>query len=217
MRFDILTIFPNLLSAFLQETLIAKAIKRKHISIHVTDFRKYAVDKHRTVDDRPYGGGPGMILRVEPIVKALEHLPKKKSRRIVMLNPQGKQFTQRIAARYTSYDQLVLLAGRYEGFDKRISAYVDEEISVGPYVLSGGEVPAMAIIEAVSRLIPGVLGHPDSAKDETFSQKLTYVEYPQYTRPPVFRGKRVPPVLLSGDHENIEKWRQKRAKYRSAT
>ncbi len=214
MRFDILTIFPNLFDSFLHETLIAKALKKKLISIHIHDIRSQTTDKHHTVDDRPYGGGPGMILKVEPIVRMLRRIPKKKRRRIVLLSPQGKFFTQRIAARYAKLDQLVLIAGRYEGFDERVSRYVDEELSIGQYVLSGGEVPAMAVTETVSRLIPKVIGNAEATQDESFSGSLTYIEYPQFTRPPVFNGKRVPPVLLAGNHEKIAAWRKAHARRR---
>ncbi|MFH1235497.1 MAG: tRNA (guanosine(37)-N1)-methyltransferase TrmD [Parcubacteria group bacterium] len=207
MRFDILTIFPKLFDSFMRETLIAKAIAKRRMSVHAHDIRRAAVDKHHTVDDRPYGGGPGMILKVEPIVKTLKRLPRKKNRHIVLLTPQGRQFTQYVAKRYASYDQLILISGRYEGFDHRIMKYIDEELSIGPYVLSGGEIPAMVVIETVSRLIPGVIGHPEATVDETFSHSPDYIEYPQYTRPGVFRGQRVPKVLLGGNHKEIRAWR----------
>lgn len=214
MRFDILTIFPRLLDSFRQETLIAKAQKKKLLSVHVHDIRHEAKDRHRTVDDRPYGGGPGMILKVDPIVRTLSKIPKKRKRKVVLLSPQGKFFSQKVAQQYAKLDQLILISGRYEGFDDRIKGYIDEELSVGPYVLSGGEVPAMAVIETVSRLIPRVLGHPQATVDETFSGSLTYVEYPQYTRPPVYKGKRVPRVLLGGNHQEIRAWRSRYARVR---
>jgi len=217
MRFDILTIFPFLFDSFCRETLIAKAMSAGRISVNLHDIRSHARDKHHTVDDRPYGGGPGMILKVEPIVRTLARVPKKRNRRIVLLTPQGPQFTQRVAQRYTRYDQLVLISGRYEGFDHRVTRYADEELSIGPYVLSGGEVPAMVVIESVSRLIPGVIKNPDATTDETYTGSLDYVEYPQYTRPESFRGMRVPPVLLSGHHDRIRAWRAKRAKKREKT
>lgn len=214
MRFDILTIFPRLLDSFLDETLIAKARKRKLLDVRVHDVRVQATDKHRTVDDRPYGGGPGMILKVDPIVRTLSRIPKKRKRRVVLLSPQGAFFTQEVARRYAKLDQLILISGRYEGFDDRIKGYIDEELSVGPYVLSGGEVPAMVVTETVSRLVPGVLGHPQATVDETFSGSLDYVEYPQYTRPPVYKGKRVPRVLLGGNHKEIRAWRSRYARVR---
>lgn len=217
MRFDILTIFPSLFDSFCSETLIEKAIAKKRIAIHIHDIRRATVDKHRTVDARPYGGGPGMILKVEPIVRTLASLPKKRNRRIVLLSPQGRQFTQTIAKRYARFDQLILISGRYEGFDDRVTRYVDEQLSIGPYVLSGGEVPAMVVIETVSRLIPGVIKNSAATTEETYSGSLDYVEYPQYTRPESFRGQKVPRVLLSGHHRNIQRWRAKRSKKRGKT
>ncbi|MFC1687209.1 tRNA (guanosine(37)-N1)-methyltransferase TrmD [Patescibacteria group bacterium] len=214
MRYDILTIFPNLFTSFLQETLIAKAQKKKKIRINIHDIRKFSNDKHKTVDDRPYGGGPGMILKAEPIVKTLKSIPKKKKSKIILLSPQGPFFTQKVAQHYSKLDQLILIAGRYEGFDERVNSYIDEELSIGEYVLSGGEVPAMVVMEAVSRLIPGVVGDKGSIEDETFSFSPDYVEYPQYTRPPSFSGKKVPPVLLSGDHKKISQWRKTKSRRR---
>lgn len=214
MRFDILTIFPNLFTSFLQETLIAKAQKKKKIRIYIHDIRKFSNDKHNTVDDRPYGGGPGMILKVEPIMKTLKSIPKKKKRRIILLSPQGPFFTQKVAQSYLKLDQIILIAGRYEGFDERVKKYIDEELSIGEYVLSGGEVPAMVVMEAVSRLIPGVVGDKGSIEDETFSFSPDYVEYPQYTRPPSFNGKKVPLVLMSGNHREIAQWRKAQSRRR---
>ena len=163
MRFDILTIFPGMFESFMRETLIAKAIKKKRMAIYVHNIRRATNDKHHTVDDRPYGGGPGMILKVDPILKTLRMLPKKKKRRIILLSPQGTQFSQKVARRLAGYEQIILISGRYEGFDHRVTKYVDEELSIGPYVMSGGEIPAMVVVETVSRLIPGVIGHPDAA------------------------------------------------------
>ena len=228
MRFDIITIFPHLFESYFKETIIARAIRKKKLSVNFVDLRMYAKagDSHRSVDDRPYGGGPGMILTVEPIVKALRALERKAKsakrktkERIIMLSPDGKQFTQREAERLAKYDRLVLLCGRYEGFDARVEKLVDEKISLGPYVLAGGELPAMVVMETVARHIPGVVGHPGALKEETFSQDLDYVEYPQYTRPEVFRpaGKRgrawrVPKVLLVGNHRKIKEWRARKSK-----
>src|SRR3989338_9622054 len=243
MRFDIITIFPNLFSSYLEETIIARAIRKKLLRVNLVDLRKFAKagDSHRSVDGRPYGGGPGMILLVEPIYKALRSLriknyelrilKKKKNNpqfaisnpRIIQLSPEGKTFTQREAERFAKYDRLVLLCGRYEGFDGRVDNLIDEKISIGPYVLAGGELPAMVVLETVARHIPGVVRHADALKEETFSKDLEYVEYPQYTRPEVFyptppypplrrggkkRGWRVPKVLLSGNHGKISVWRK---------
>jgi len=212
MRIDILTIFPRLFDSFLSETIIKRAQQKKKVAIHVYDFRVATTDRHHTVDDKPYGGGPGMILKVEPIVKTLEKVLKqvkipKRQRRVILLSPQGKTLTQAMAHKLATYKQLVFISGRYEGFDERVSEYVDEQISIGNYVLSGGEVPAMVVMDTVIRLLPGVLGNADSTKDESFSS-MDVVEYPQYTRPEVWRGKKVPPILLSGDHQKISRWRQ---------
>jgi len=150
-----------------------------------------------------------MVLKVDPIYRCLKSIKRKKNSRVILLTPQGKTFTQPIAKRFTKYDQLILICGHYEGFDERIRALADEQLSIGQYVLTGGEIPAMAVVDAVSRLLPGVLGDETSSHDETFSQSLKYIEYPHYTRPEVFRGKRVPKVLLSGNHKDIAEWRAK--------
>jgi len=209
---DIITIFPGLFDSFLNESLVKKAIGKKLLNVKAWDLRDFTTDKHRTVDDRPYGGGPGMIFKIEPLAKALkkilgpEFTKRKKTTRVLLLDPAGKQFDQRSAEQCSKLKHLVLIAGRYEGFDDRIRHYVDGAISVGPYVLNGGEVAAMAVIEATFRLIPGALGHADSAKEETHMSE-GFVEYPQYTRPEVFDKKRVPDILLSGDHKKIQAWR----------
>jgi len=227
-KFDIITIFPQIFNSYFGESIIKRAVNKKLIKIKVHDLRQWSSGKHRQVDDRPYGGGPGMILMVEPIEKAFRVLNSKSKisnskRRIVMLTPAGKRFTQREAERLVKYDQLILLCGRYEGFDARIDGLVDEKISIGDYVLAGGELPAMIVTEAVARQIPGVVGHKHALDEETFSKDLDYVEYPQYTRPEVFeikeRGKkvkkaRVPKILLSGNHREIKKWQEKMAKRR---
>lgn len=238
-KFDIVTIFPQAFDSYFSESIIKRAQKSRLIRINLVDLRKYSQGRHRQVDDRPYGGGPGMILMVEPIAKALRSIKHKniktKKQRIIMLTPAGKKFNQREAERLAKYDQLVLLCGRYEGFDARVDKLVDEKLSIGDYVLAGGELPAMVVVEAVSRQIPGVVGHEHALDEETFSKDLDYIEYPQYTRPEVFqlRAKsyelraasskpkaqspkpvilRVPKVLLSGDHAEIKKWRAKMAK-----
>lgn len=223
MRFDIITIFPNIFNSYFSQTILARAQKKELIDICVHDLRKHAKkgDLHRSVDDRPYGGGPGMIMMVEPIFKALRALKGiSGKKRIILLTPTGNRFTQRDAERLVKYKQLILICGRYEGFDARIEKLADEKISLGDFVLAGGEIPAMAIVEAVSRHIPGVIGHPKALKEETFSKDLEYKEYPQYSRPEVFfpektkkphGGWRVPKVLLSGNHKKIEEWRRRQA------
>ena len=220
MKFDIITIFPNLFDSFLQESLLFKAIEKKLIKIQIHNLRRWTKDKHHKVDDRPYGGGPGMILKVEPLVKALKTLQSKKAK-VLMMDPAGKQFTQKMAQKLSKEKRIIILCGRYEGFDNRITKFVDEKISVGPYVLNGGEVPAMTMIEAIARLVPGFVGKAESLKEETFSgQGSEYVEYPQYTRPAEFaihdprsaiKKLKVPKVLLSGDHKKIKEWREKKS------
>ncbi|OGY44211.1 MAG: tRNA (guanosine(37)-N1)-methyltransferase TrmD [Candidatus Buchananbacteria bacterium RIFCSPHIGHO2_01_FULL_39_14] len=226
--FDLITIFPKAFDSYLAESIIKRAQQKKLIKIKIHNLRDYTMDKHKKVDDRPYGGGPGMILMVESISKALRALKSKiknqKSKiRIIMLTPAGKKFTQREVERLAKYNQLILLCGRYEGFDARVDKLVDEKISIGDYVLSGGELPAMVVVEAVARQIPGVVGHKDALSEETFAKGLDYVEYPQYTRPEKFKVKsqkskvkimEVPKVLLSGNHKEIKKWRERQSKKR---
>lgn len=207
MRIDIITIFPGLFDSFLSESLIKKARDKKIISFHIHNLRDFTTDKHKTVDDRPYGGGAGMLLKIEPLVKALRSIRKTKKSRIILLSPAGTQFTQKKAEVFAKkYTHLIFVCGRYEGFDARIKKYVDEELSIGPYVLNGGEVAAMAVVESVFRLLPGTLGNRESLTEESHSE-AGYAEYPQYTRPELFKGKRVPKVLLSGDHKRIQEWR----------
>jgi len=225
--FDIITIFPEIFNSYFEESIIKRAQKNKLLKINVHDLRNWSQGRHNKVDDRPYGGGAGMILMVEPIARALRALAKGKSQianrkkiRIIMLTPAGKRFTQREAERLAKYDRLILLCGRYEGFDARVDKLVDEKISIGDYVLAGGEIPAMVVTEAVARHIPGVVGHEHALDEETFSKDLDYIEYPQYTRPEtgkwqIANGKllemKVPKVLLSGDHQKIREWRRKTA------
>lgn len=214
MRFDVLTIFPGMFDAYVGESIMKRAQKHRLVSFHFHDLRDFTDDKRRTVDDRPYGGGPGMLMKIEPIVKTLEKILGKaadkkrrpKMTKVYAMDPGGLQFSQSVARKMTKLKRVVLICGRYEGIDARIDSWIDGKISVGPYVLTGGEIPAMVVVDVVSRLVPGVLGHADSSKDETDVEK-GYVEYPQYTRPEVFRKKRVPRILLSGDHERIMEWR----------
>lgn len=219
MKFDIITIFPELFNGFLSESLLARAQKKKLIKINTHNLRKWTNDNHKTVDDRPYGGGAGMVLKIEPIHKAVKAVKAKKGKtRVILLSAKGKTLNQRKARELVKYDQLIFICGRYEGVDERVAKHVaDDEISIGNYVLFGGEVPAMVLVEAVSRLIPGVIAKPESVKYESFSDNQAKLkEYPQYTRPEVFvlkgRKIRVPKVLLSGNHAEIEKWRKGRSK-----
>lgn len=212
MRFDLLTIFPGMFDAYLNESIIKRAQKKRLVSFHFHDLRDYTADKHRSVDDRPYGGGPGMVMKVEPIYKALKSLPKSR-RRVLLMSAKGKTFTQADAQRLTKYKNIAIVCPRYEGVDERVMDYVDEEISIGNYVLTGGELPAMVVIDAITRLLPGVLGKDESSVDESHSEP-GILEYPQYTRPEVFRKKRVPKELLSGDHRRIIIWRRAARKHK---
>lgn len=207
MRFDVITIFPRMFDSYLGESILKRAQETGAIEFYAHDLRVCATDKHRTVDDKPYGGNPGMILKVDPIVKAIRSLPVLPKRKIVLFDPAGTQFRQARARRYAALDQLVLICGRYEGFDERVKEYVDDVISIGSYVLSGGELPAMVVTEAVGRLCQGVLGNAESLIEETYSSE-GFVEYPQYTRPEIFEGHTVPPVLLSGNHKAVTAWQK---------
>lgn len=211
MRFDIISLFPESFTSYFDASILKRAKDARLIEIHTHQLRDFAHDKHKTVDDTPYGGGAGMVLKVEPIAEALEHVkslePEKKTR-TVLFSAKGKVFTQEDAKRLSSYDRLILLCGRYEGVDERVADYlIDEELSIGEYVLTGGEIPAMIVVDAVSRLVPGVLGNAESAETESHSVP-GMLEYPQYTKPEIWQDMRVPEVLLSGHHGEIEKWRQ---------
>jgi tRNA (guanine37-N1)-methyltransferase len=213
-QFDILTLFPSLFDSPFSASLLAKAISKKLFSVRIHDIRKFTDDKHRTADDVPYGGGAGMVMKPGPIVAAIEKTvqPGKKTRRIYF-SPQGRPLRQEHLKDYLQYDQLILLCGRYEGVDERaIESAIDEEVSIGDYVLSGGEFAAMVFVDALVRLIPGVIGSEESLKEESFSPASSGgLEYPQYTRPEEFRGMKVPEILLSGDHKKIEAWRREQA------
>lgn len=210
-RFDILTIFPGAFDSYFKESLIKRARAKKILEIAVHDIRDFAAGKHKKVDDRPFGGGPGMVMKVEPIYKAVEKLEKKKFRkeRIILFSTRGGKFTAKTAQRLSKYDRIILVSGRYEGVDERVAQYIaDEEISMGDYVLSGGELPAMILVEAVSRFVPGFLGKYESLEESKGS-------FPAYTRPEDFRSKKnkkpwvVPKVLLSGNHAQIDAWRRR--------
>ena len=207
LNFTIVTLFPKMFESPLAHSILKKAQEKGLISVRLVDPREFTTDRHRMTDDYPYGGGQGMVMKPEPLASAIEdtrgHFPKA---RVVLLSPQGRVFTQKTAAQLAQEEDLVLVCGRYEGVDERVKSFVDDELSVGDFTLSGGEPAAIIVIDAVARLIPGVLGNEKSAADESFSNGL--LEYPQYTRPEEFRGMKVPDVLLSGDHQRIEQWRR---------
>jgi tRNA (guanine37-N1)-methyltransferase len=211
MKFDILTLFPNMFSSPLRESILGKAIEKGLIQIRTINIRDFTSNKHQVVDDTPYGGGQGMVMKVEPIARAIESVKAQNpSAWTVYLTPQGKPLHQDSVRRLSTQPHLILLCGRYEGVDERVrESLVDEEISIGDYVLTGGELAAMVVIDSVSRFIPGVLGSHRSAEEDSFYNSL--LEYPQYTRPPNFRGHCVPEILLSGNHSAISLWRRKEA------
>jgi tRNA (guanine37-N1)-methyltransferase len=212
MKFTVITIFPQLVEDYFKEGILSRALKKKQVRLKTITPRKFAKDRHQTVDDFPYGGGAGLVMKIEPLVKAIKSVVKgKKSGRIILLDPRGRRFTQKEARRLAKYNELIFICGRYEGIDERIKYYVDERLSLGDFVMMGGELAALSVMEAVSRLLPGVLHHPESAKFESFSEE-NKLEYPQYTRPEVFEGHKVLKVLLSGHHAKIEQWRRKNSK-----
>ncbi|RIL00045.1 MAG: tRNA (guanosine(37)-N1)-methyltransferase TrmD [Proteobacteria bacterium] len=222
MRIDVITIFPGLFEPFRTTSLLGAACRDGIVELAVHDLRDWTKDRHRTVDDTPYGGGPGMVMRPEPLVEAIEALagPKRgegeesRQAHVLLLSPQGRPFTQAKAQELARETHLVLVCGRYEGVDQRvIDLAVDEEVSIGDYVLAGGELPALVVIEAVTRLVPGVMGNPESADTESFQAGM--LEGPQYTRPAAFRGVEVPAVLRSGDHAAIARWRAEQARERT--
>jgi tRNA (guanine37-N1)-methyltransferase len=215
MIFDILTLFPAMLESPLSESILGKARDRGLIRTRILNVRDYALDKHQMTDDRPFGGGEGMVMKPDPIVGALDALKREEPRPwIVLLSPQGRLFRQETAWNLSRMPRLILICGRYEGIDERVARhYVDDQISIGDYVMTGGELAALVVIDAVARLIPGVLGNQASAEAESFAEHL--LEYPQYTRPQEFAGHEVPPILLSGNHEAIRKWRRGQALLRT--
>jgi tRNA (guanine37-N1)-methyltransferase len=218
MRIDILTLFPKMFKGPFGESIIKRAQEKGLVTINLHHLRNWAKDKHKTVDDRPFGGGVGMVLMIEPIYKALKELREKNSK-VILLTPQGKVLSQKVAKKLSQEKHLLFICGHYEGVDERVREHlVDEEISLGDYILTGGELPAMVVVETVVRLLPGVLKKPDAIRSESFSKlatgnwKLeTALEYPQYTRPADFKGWKVPEILLSGNHQKIKKWQQKKA------
>jgi tRNA (guanine37-N1)-methyltransferase len=210
MKIDVLTLFPAMFTGPLDESIVKRARESGLLELKIHQLRDWTHDRHKTVDDRPFGGGPGMLLKPEPLFEAIESLQREKTR-VILLSPSGRKFDQSIARELAQQDDLLLVCGSYEGFDERVrEALADDELSIGDYVLTNGALPAMVVIDAVTRLLPGVLGDDESSHDESFSHGL--LEYPQYTRPAEFRGMKVPDVLLSGNHAEIEKWRREQAK-----
>jgi len=230
MKIDILTLFPEMFKGPFAESIVKRAQEKRLVEINIHNLRKWAGDKRGTVDDRPYGGGAGMIIMVQPIFEALESLkPKIKNQKLktqiknsktVLLSPGGKIWKQKMVREYSKLVHLILICGHYEGVDERVRKFIDEEISIGDYILTGGEIPAMVLVDSIVRLIPGVLEKPEAIKFESFSnsqpvtrnrQTAKLLEYPQYTRPENFRGLRVPKILLSGNHQKIAEWRAKKS------
>jgi tRNA (guanine37-N1)-methyltransferase len=217
LRFDVLTLFPGIFDGYLQQSLLKKAIDAGLVSVHLWNFRDWATDRHKSVDDTPYGGGPGMLIRCEPVYAAIEAVQAEAQPpgRLIMLSPQGRRLDQRLIEELAAQPRLLLLSGRYEGFDERIAEGLQPlQVSVGDFICNGGEVPAMLVIDAVIRLVPGVLGDETSAKYDSFAA-AGQLEYPQYTRPREFRGMTVPDVLLNGNHQEIARWRAEQSAQRT--
>jgi tRNA (guanine37-N1)-methyltransferase len=212
-KIDVLTLFPAMFAGPLDESIIKRARQKGLLDLNIHDLRQWTHDRHRTVDDRPFGGGPGMLLKVEPLFEAIESL-QRETTRVILFSPSGRKFDQSIARELALQEDLLLVTGHYEGIDERVrETLIDDELSIGDYVLTNGALPAMVVVDAVTRLLPGALGDDTSSHDESFSHGL--LEYPQYTRPAEFRGMKVPEVLLSGNHAEIEKWRREQAKLRT--
>jgi tRNA (guanine37-N1)-methyltransferase len=215
-RFELLTLFPRMVEGPLGESILGKAAEKGLIRVGVRDIRDYAAGKHHVTDDAPYGGGAGMVMKVEPLVGAIEaaRAAMDGPARVILMDPGGRKFTQAVARELHAVERLILVCGRYEGYDERIRSFVDDELSVGDFILTGGELAALCVVDACSRLVPGVLGNEESGATESFEEGL--LEYPQYTRPPEFRGMRVPEILVSGDHAKVARWRRKQALRRTA-
>ena len=217
MKFQIITIFPKILNSYLEESILKRAKIKKIIDIKAHDLRKWTIDRHKTVDDTPYGGGAGMLMKVDPIYQAITSLKKEgkniknKERKIILLSASGTKWTQKTAVKYSKLKEIIFICGRYEGVDERVKEFIDDEVSIGDYVLTGGELAAMVIIDSITRLLPGSLGNKESIEEESHSQ-VGLGEYPQYTRPEIFKVGRkkyqVPEILLSGDHKKIKDWRK---------
>lgn len=218
MRFDILTLFPAIFDGYLSQSLLKKAIDEHRVEVHLHDFRRWTKDKHQHVDDRPFGGGPGMVIKVEPVVECVEWVQTQGEApgRLIMLTPQGRRLDQKVVEELSRERRLLLLCGRYEGFDQRvIDILKPDEISVGDFVLNGGEVAAMCVVDTVIRLVPGVLGDEESSVTDSFSTGNRLLEHAQYTRPREYRGLAVPDVLLSGDHQEIARWRAEQSYWKT--
>ena len=218
MRIDIISLFPDFFEGLTSHSIVGRAIGSKKLQLETHNLRDYANDKYKSVDDHPYGGGPGMVLRVDVLHRALQDVRSQMpdfSGKVILLTPQGQVYRHATALELAKEESLILICGHYEGFDERIRDYVDLEISIGDYVLTGGEIPAMVLVDSVARLIPGVLGDDASSHDESHSERL--LEYPQYTRPEIYEGSDVPKILLSGNHPEIEKWRKNQARERTAS
>ncbi len=239
MKITVLTLFPEILRVVLSSSIIGRAQKNKLLELSLVNIRDFATDKHKSVDDKPYGGGVGMIMRIDVVERAIsnskiniKNVPRsgihdaavahkftnnigtKIKEKVVLLDPKGKLFNQTTARKYTRFDHIILVCGHYEGIDSRILHFVDESISIGPYILTGGEIPAMTIVDSVTRLLPGVLSKKEATINESYSKKNVF-EYPQYTRPDEYKGFSVPKILLSGNHEQIKKWKEKSSNIRS--
>jgi len=218
MRFDVLTLFPEMFPGYLGQSLLKLAIRRGLVDVQLHNIRDWATDRHRSVDDRPYGGGPGMVLMAPPVVECVEAVQRQETQpgRVVLLSPQGRRLTQAVAEELAQRPRLLLVCGRYEGFDQRIIDILEpDEISIGDFVLGGGEVAAMVVIDTVARLIPGVLGDEQSNREDSFTGSERLLEFAQYTRPREYRGREVPDVLLSGDHQRIARWRHQQRQLRT--
>jgi tRNA (guanine37-N1)-methyltransferase len=213
LRVDVITIFPGMLKGFLEESILKRAARGGWVEFNTVDLRRFTTDRHKTVDDRPFGGGPGMIMKPGPLFAAVESVLTPEAR-VVMMTPQGRRFDQAQAASLSKARHLIFICGHYEGVDERVRVHLaTDEISIGDYVLTNGVLPAAVVIDAAVRLIPGVLGHEDATREESFTGKR--LEYAQYTRPRVYRGWKVPDVLVSGDHEEIARWRKEQAEHRT--
>lgn len=219
MKFEILTIFPKIFDSYFNESIIKRAQKDKIIKIKIHNIRENTTDKHKTVDDKPYGGSPGMLMKIEPIYKTLKKIKLSKKNKIILFTPTGKKFNQKIAKEYLKLDQIIMINGHYEGIDSRIDEFIDEKISIGDFVLTNGNLPAMILVDSITRLLPGVLGNEESFKQDSFYEDNT-TEYPQYTKPEIFKYRenkktielKVPKILTSGNHKLIKDWQEKNKK-----
>jgi tRNA (guanine37-N1)-methyltransferase len=210
MKIDIITLFPDMFKGPFDESILKRAQDKGLVQIKIHNLRKWTNDKRGTVDDRPYGGGIGMVMIAEPIVKAIEEVREENSK-VFLLSPRGKVWKQELAQKYSKLDHIILICGHYEGIDERVGSFIDEELSIGDYVLTGGEIPTMVVVDSIVRLIPEVLKETEATQKESFSLDTNLLEYPQYTHPEDFRGLKVPEILLSGNHAEIEKWREEKA------